>query len=242
MRRDRVLGILAVVAIAVAVAFGLASGWGKVSTLTAWVVSLLALGAFLMLAGGAVTGYALGALIDDRDKVSLSRFQLVLWTLLLLSALLTAGMHNLVASEDALAIELPEQLFWLLGISTTSLVGSPLIKGAKKERTAANAPAAGSQAVGLITKNATVDDASWADMFRGEEVDNDQTLDLAKIQMFFFTIVIGVVYAFELGDMFREAGVMIGRFPAISEGMNILLGLSHTGYLTHKAVPLSKEQ
>src|SRR5579859_3553522 len=58
--------------------------------LWAWlgIAALLAL--FAAIAGHGVTGCWRGPLIDERNKISLSRMQATLWTLLVLSALLTA--------------------------------------------------------------------------------------------------------------------------------------------------------
>ena len=66
-------------------------------------------------------------------------------------------------------------------------------------------------------------------LFTGEEVGDFHTVDLSKVQMFFFTIVVAVAYI----------QVLIGNdwssthaFPALSQGIVILIGISHAGYLT----------
>jgi Ca2+/Na+ antiporter len=100
-------------------------------------------------------------LVDGRNKYSLSRFQILLWTIIVISAFWTiavaraadsitadhAGDYICEAPESTeeeascaspAAIQLPEILWALMGISVTSAVASPLIKGNKEERTKKN--------------------------------------------------------------------------------------------------------
>lgn len=112
---------------------------------TAWYMVLITLALFTFICGQVVTGRKLGALIDDRNVMSLSRFQTVLWALLILSAFLTAALHNILLehnlldeslkSKGALSIGIQEELWWLMGIATTSLVGSTLILSDKATKT-----------------------------------------------------------------------------------------------------------
>ena len=101
--------------------------------------SLFALGSFALftfVCGQGVTGRWMGALIDERNVMSLSRFQMVAWTLLILSAYLTAALANIATGQaHPLAINLPQELWVLLGIGTASLVGSPLLLNAKMTKT-----------------------------------------------------------------------------------------------------------
>ena len=95
---------------------------------------------FVVIAGQGVTGLWRGMLIDDRNKMGLSRLQMILWTIIVLSGFLVAALSNLATGQaDPLAIAIPSQLWLLMGISTTSLVGSPLIKSTKKNKTPSEA-------------------------------------------------------------------------------------------------------
>lgn len=109
-------------------------GWPLVagdtgSAITTWYVVMFMVVFFLMIVGLGITGSLYGALIDERNKLSLSRLQIAIWTTVILSAWITAVLWNLAAGKgiSALDISLPETLWLLLGISTASLVGSPLI-------------------------------------------------------------------------------------------------------------------
>jgi hypothetical protein len=69
----------------------------------------------------------MAALIDERNKISLSRFQTALWTVLIISAFVVAAMHNIRVGQNAntaLDIAVPTELWTLLGTSGASLVGA----------------------------------------------------------------------------------------------------------------------
>ena len=101
-----------------------------------WLIVLLLLVLSSVVIGYTVSGVWWGILVDTRNMVSLSRLQLVAWTILVLSALLTAALTNVSwmmygqahALVDPLAIALPEELWALMGISTASFAGATLIR------------------------------------------------------------------------------------------------------------------
>ena len=226
----------------------------------AWIASAVLLVAFVAVAGYSITGCWSGALIDERNVVSLSRFQMALWTCLVLSAFLTAALINLpldntVNHGATLNIDVPPELWALMGISTTSLVASPLILATKATKPANVAetqattavlskqdPDIGTDNKGQLIVNKTNTSARWSDMFTGEEVGNAAHLDLARVQMFFFTIVTALAYAGALVYLFwtmKEGG--IHKLPPLDKTMVTLIGISHGGYLTSKAIPHSQD-
>lgn len=108
-------------------------------TIVAWGINIMALALFGMVAGDGLTGnFWLGWLINEQNRMSLSRLQMALWTVVVLSAFLTAALVNIKAgyAGQALSITIPQELWLVMGISTTSLVASPLILAKKKERPA----------------------------------------------------------------------------------------------------------
>lgn len=281
-----------------------------------WAVLLALFALLVLLVSRAYTRRWLGLIIDDRNKYSLSRLQMVLWTVIVLSAFLAAVLANVqlqimvyingavepprvlyfpvgarvvdaltviglvdpnytegegyLASTEVdlsqinladtlrdgqqiyvprageplpqvlpdenpetlrtaaqpttpLSVQIPSEVWLLLGISTTSLVASPLIKSQKSN---------------TIQKNEVRAEARLADLFTGEEDSNYMQLDLAKVQMLFFTLIVIGAYAVAVASMFNAATLSaITSLPALDGGVIALLGVSHAGYLTNKAVP-----
>jgi hypothetical protein len=79
----------------------------------AWIGTLVLLADFATVAGHGILGLWMGLLIDKRNKMSLSRLQMILWTITVLSGFLTAAFWNIWAGEvDAFSIAVPQEL-WL---------------------------------------------------------------------------------------------------------------------------------
>ena len=220
------------------------------SRLQAWLGTLLLLAILGGVIGHGVTNLWRGILIDERNMMSLSRFQITLWTLFILSAFLISVIGNIRNQlSDPVAISLPETLWLLMGISTASLIGSPLIRSNKMSKPVNELEMARSlnllfdQGVnpgkmtnrGQTIMNPTPQDSQWSDLFRGEEAGNIAQIDLSKVQNFLFTLILLLAYGFALGSMFTGNTGKITEFPALDTGMVALLGISHAGYLVSKA-------
>lgn len=277
-----------------------------------WMMLLAVLVVMTLLLSRAYTRRWLGILIDERNKYSLSRLQMAMWTIIILSAFVAAVLANVqlkllvyvsgaikpaqvfqaqsgtlvadillaagvlqrdenggccsavegfdlsrldmaetvhdgqqiyvpavgdpnadiiasitktpneVAATTPLSVQIPNEVWLLLGISTTSLVASPLIKGQKRRR---------------IQNNPNVAEARFGDLVKGEEESNFLGLDLAKVQMFYFTLIVIGAYMIALASMLTKSQNAITSLPGIDGGVVALLGVSHAGYLTNKAVP-----
>ena len=199
-------------------------------------------------------------LIDDRKQMSLSRFQLVLWTLLILSAYLAIVLGRIhaiditnpsasAALQSAMIIAMPWQLIALLGISLTAVAGTSLILGTKKGIELTPDRATNIQDTldkknrkneGTVCENKNIKDANFTDMFKGDEVADCATINMAKVQMFFFTIVIIVAYSLLILNLMIVKPPDELAFPQFSQELVTVLGLSNAGYLTEKAVPSTK--
>jgi hypothetical protein len=248
--------------LAILTAVLVAIGWvglqaNEANRVSAWLVMLTLMTAFIVITGKAITNSWRGILIDARNRMSLSRLQILAWTVVVLSAIFAAAMSNVTFGwESPLNIDIPEELWIVMGISTASLVAAPAVLSTKSDKVPA--PSAVTQTreelrqqgyaenaenvpeTTLIVRNSDLKQARWADLFKGDEVGNAATVDFAKLQMFFFTFVLVVAYGTALGAMFRDAGP-ITALPDVREGMYVLLGISHTGYLASKAVPHTQE-
>lgn len=211
-------------------AYNIGSLW-KLWYLTLLILVLTSLGISKM-----ITTRFMGLFIDARNVMSLSRIQMFAWTVLVLSGFVAGAFWNVNhAIKDPIgSIVFDETLLVLMGISTTSLVASPLILSGKETSTADTTTAA-------IFTRPDLQEASWKDLFTGESTGNAKHLDLSRLQMFFFTVVVLVVYWVVLRDYFGqiEASKVVRKvdlLPSLPEGVLWLVGISHGGYLSMKAI------
>ena len=93
--------------------------------------------------------------------------------------------------------------------------------------------------MGQVIVNSSPQNARWADLFSGEETGNAAQFDLGKMQLFYFTMILVLVYAVALGILFTGPVRVIGTFPDMDTSILALLGISHAAYLTNKAIPHS---
>lgn len=240
--------LILMIAIVVLAGLLVPKGWN-------WVIVAGSMLAFVMALGLHISGRPMGIFIDERNEMSLSRFQLVIWMLIILSAFVTIALERVYAGiDDPLAIKIPWELLALMGISTTSLIGSPLIRSTKKRKiptAEAKKRTAELRRTDEVTVNKTregtlyvkgsIADAEFFDIFRGEEMENCSHIDMAKVQMFFFTLITALSYVVLLFNwIITKEPNALGSFPELSEGLVTILGISHTGYLGNKIIEHTK--
>ena len=193
----------------------------------AWLLIAGLMAAFAAVAGHGVTGFARGVLIDERHRVTLGRLQMLIWTVLVLSAYLAAALANIGRGAGSpLSVDIPSELWLAMGISTASLVAAPAALAYKEKRHHA-----------ALQSWPTEAESRFSDLFRGEEDGDNDHLDLGKVQMFLFTVVLVLAYGLAVGDMFDKTTGTFASLPAIDDGVVTLLAISHAGYLTRKALP-----
>ena len=214
-----------------------------------WLLMMLIIFVFVLFLGKWICGRPLGILVTDRNLMSLSRFQMILWTLLILSAYLTMALQRIHAGvAGPLNIALDTKLWALMGISTASLVGSPLLLESKKTQDPAEATIDKAAQVlkedkstidntrqGKLYSNVDAKEARFTDIFQGDEVGNTAYIDPAKLQMFFFTLIVAVTYGYQIFHALYTAPANL-TMPPVSSGMVALLGISHAGYLGSKTI------
>lgn len=191
--------------------------------------------AFVVVLGRALTRRALGALINERKLMSLSRFQTVLWTILVVAGYFVIAVSRVKSGEvlDPLVVAIDWQLWALLGISTTALVGK-----------LAEAFGGDGETPDAVERNRegvlydTLQDARFSDVFDGDEICNAHLVDLGRLQMFFFTAIAGLVFAVQLFQLFAFSDLLASdiALPILPEGLLVLKGVSNTAYLANKAV------
>jgi hypothetical protein len=107
------------------------------------------------------------------------------------------------------------------------------------QRKAANEPSVenAQDSVGVMVRKTSWREASFADVFTGEEVSTFGYVDMAKVQNFFFTVIAVIAYAVMLGGFMAAAGKQVAGFfvfPDLTESLLAILGISHAGYLVDK--------
>lgn len=110
-------------------------GMGRPGT---WLLTLILLFVMLILIGLILKESWDGIFIDQRNKISLSRMQLVFWTVLIVASLLTAALSNVILGADApLEIKIPEAVWALLGLGSFTFVASNSILAQKQRQVGA---------------------------------------------------------------------------------------------------------
>lgn len=203
-----------------------------------------------------------GFLIDERNRISLSRVQLVCWNVLLLGGYFTLSLWAVGGGNGNTNLpEMDYNLWLLIGITNISPLASSLILQPKASPIGTavgdNAPAgsgaaAGSAttappnvppaqvtALGLLDKRTSPAAAGLMDLFVGEEVANRQTVDISRLQQVVFTLILLLTYGSALASLFANIPDMAGGYtmPPVSDTFVGLLGISHASYLAAKAVP-----
>jgi hypothetical protein len=203
---------------------------------TAVVLMLFAgwLGVGLTKAGG------LGILIDTRGRFSLSQFQLVLWTIVVLSLMggVFIGRLKGGAGATALSFDIPANLLLVMGISVGSAIGAAATKSYKDisapQRIAASIPAGQQTAAIAAAKPPT---PFFGQMFLVEEgAMADQVIDITKFQNFWITLILIVAYVAMVAAYFAglDDPSKITQLPDFSSQMVVLLAISHGGYFVGK--------
>lgn len=258
------VNVVAICALAIVFAAPLVPAFGLISFMAprpwafggAWLCSMLSLIVFCAALGIGINDRPSGLIIDNRNRVSLSKFQAAAWTVVVLSSFISAVAYRLSQHlVDPVALDIPSALLAVMGISATSLVASPAILSLKNSTSAPSAEALASATDtadkldevspdvaagthGILYVRGGPEDARWLDMFRGEEVTNAAYPDLGKVQQFLITVVALGVYMYGLWAILT-AGKAPTALPDFSQNMAWLIGISHAGYLAYKAAPHS---
>jgi hypothetical protein len=170
-----------------------------------------------------------GLIIDQRNKISLSRLQLVTWSLLVISAVTTEGILNAVwGQSNPLELDIPRELWILLGLSAGTFVAAPLVLASKADE-------------GKLATKAPYQHA-WRDLFYGDDTGNSDQVDVSKVQQFFFTVALVITYAAAIGSLITRASpsTTLLQFPALDPGFIGIMAVSQTAYIAYKALPQNK--
>jgi hypothetical protein len=243
----------------IVVIFWLNSAWAAAD---AWLWGAYPATALLMLGAIVCIGVTLnrrvaGLIIDNRNRMSLSKLQMLAWTVVVVSALTVSAAYNLrngfPAGGNPLQIGIPSELLFAMGIAAASFVATPTVLALKAQETptaadvsdaqAAVKAGATLQAVGKVHGRSDPAAAEWADLFRGDEVGTADTPDLSKIQQFAITLLLLGIYSGQVIQHFLwlspKVTTGITTLPLLGSQFIVLMGISHASYLVYKAAPHS---
>jgi hypothetical protein len=194
----------------------------------AWAVSAVVLVAIAVWLGMSIRRSVFGVLIDSRGRYSLSQFQLVLWTLVLLSLIAGVFWGRLLGDAEggALNFTIPSEVLMVLGINLGSTTLAKAIK-TSKDTTRPETVAASDER----------DPPRFQQVFLLEEGEMaDKVVDVTKLQKFAVTLILLVAYvALAITTIDAAASISdIRSLPGFAATFVTLLGLSHAGYLGGK--------
>jgi hypothetical protein len=161
----------------------------------------------------------LGILIDSRVRFSLTHFQTVVWTLLILSGLIAV----LIVTGDFSKLQIDAALLGLMGISAGSAVLGTGVKAAKDS----GGSSADVARMGHKLPDGTTVKPRFSQIWLEEEGKlADRVVSVTKFQNFIFTLVLVAIYC--------KLAVDAGGLPELPESVVWLIGISHAGYVGGK--------
>jgi hypothetical protein len=195
----------------------------------AWIVAFAVLAVLALWIGRLTKHGWLGILVDGRGRYSLAHFQVVLWTVVILSSLIAAFISQ---GFDPAALQLSPELLGLMGISLGSSVLSAGVKAAKDTKgSGAHVAHVGVSFHRTDGPPETIT-AHFDQIWLAEEGNQaDKVVDITKYQNFIFTLVILMYY---VATAWKLAAV-----APIPENIVWLIGISHAGYVGGK-IPNTK--
>ena len=190
-----------------------------------WIISAVVLFFLAWWAGLLIKG---GILIDSRGRYSLTHFQILLWTITILSSMVAVFISM---GLDPASINISPQLLSLMGIAAGSAVGSTAVKSAKDaDGSKANVARRGifyRTKQNLSSKTGENILPKFNQIFLQEEgALADQAVDITKFQNFIFTLIAFGVYV--------AIAVNTRSLPTLPENIVWLIGVSHAGYVSGK--------
>ena len=222
-----------------------------------WAVSGLLLTATIFLLGMRARGVWFGALLNRQNRLDLARLQLAVWTIILLPAIHITLFGNLLTT-GGMTLIISTEVWLLLGIDIVTLTSTSIVLGAKRDSpppTQREAARHGvlvindgygnqkhlmgdgtTEVIGVLVANTEPGDWSWSNLFLGSELGNQRSVDIGKVQMFFFSAILFTAYSTLLVQTFRDTAGPLESLPGFPGSLLTLIAISHAGYLTNLAV------
>jgi hypothetical protein len=243
----------------VALVIGAQSIAGKRSILPQLLCMTLGIAGLAIALGLGTKGRVAGIWIDERNRVSLARAQVTLWTIVALGGFATITLFNVGLGGPVSFPQIPASIAAALGIAFASPMISALILNSGAPNSAAN-PLDSLTTVGGSAKDTkdfvdrgaflaspssalqTREDptmASIADVFVGEQVSDAANVDISRLQNVILTITLVLGYFTMLTEQLRTISpesVLSGlaSLPDPGATFTAVLLVSHATYLGTK--------
>lgn len=226
-----------------------------------WLIVLACMVGFFAVLGWAFTGHLYGIILSDRNVLSLSRFQALLWSVVILSTYLVVALGRVREGfTDPWVFEVPRELVGLIGVAGGGAVAAngflsrhsgKALDTPEKKAMMTTMGIAGAKRVkpadltdGLLRRNTSARYARASNLLTGDFAANRDQADFTKVQLFFFTLVTLIVFAAAtwqaLGDDEDagdggdgDAGPLDG-LPGVPGPIVEVLGVSQVGYVAGK--------
>ena len=184
----------------------------RVSFTLAWSLAAFVLAAVYAVVGRVTRRSVGGLLVDSRERYSLNHFQLLTWTLLVLSTMIASFVSS---GFDVAALEIPPQLVVLMGISLGSAAASGAVKSLKDGMPGVTIPHGNPMPSQILLEE--------------EGRNANKVVSVTKFQSVAFTVVGALV--------FTVLTLKAQDYPVVPEQVLWLLGTSQAGYIAGKVPP-----
>lgn len=228
------------------------------SLLKYYFLSVAALAFVFFGIGLSQTGRLSGALISAQHRMSLARFQVICWSVLLFSGFAIYSAFNIgtiaaIWNATGSASLLPQFQLWawaVLGIIIATPSASALVRAFTPSDTEFQTMMQNQdgQRVRLapLEQRAAPKDAKFSDLFVGETMWRTDNVDLSRAQMLIITLLLLVLYTAwlmtslsaigfaQVLNAFPVAGAILASFPDPGPVFTGLLALTHGTYIAGK--------
>ena len=202
-----------------------------VSTGWKWAAVLIALGAVVLLFGGAAfvgSKKGLGKLFEGADGISsTSKFQWLIWLVAILFAYIALWVLRAKQGNWGAIQNVPKNVLIVLGLSTLTMATAKGITSAfmQSNRVSKSTPEQQADAAAALPGGILKDDGGVP--------------ELAKIQMIGFTAIAVGIFLATVIHQIVDSNVAHLSLPDIDTTLMVLMGISQGGYLAKKVTTTS---
>jgi len=225
-------------------------------------LATLGIGGLAVALGLGTKGRVAGIWIDERNRVSLARAQVTLWTIVALGGYATIALFNIGLGAPVSFPQIPAAIAAALGIAFSSPMISALILNSKSLQGLTTVGGAATDSndfsnrgaylaapLSGIETRADPTEASLADVFMGETVSESASVDISRLQNVVLTITLLLGYFAMLIEKTRaiSSDSILSGLPDMPDpgaAFTAVLLVSHATYLgtkAYKTTPPSSE-